>query len=1007
MIRIPALAVLCLFWTALLVSARASAADPDQGLADLLHHAWKTDDEAPADIWALAQSDDGYLWLGTGSGVYRFDGIEFTLYAATDGASITANTTAMTVLQDGTLWSADYQGHAASIHNDRIRRYGSADGVPPGMTFGFARDATGRLWMANSAGLVWFDGSAWRAPAPAMGYPARRADWILADRQGTLWVATGDMLVRRPPGGVRFEATGLALGRYAVLAQAPDGAIWISDARGTRPVPGSGAGKRGQRYPVALASIRAKRLLFLHDGTLWGSDARQGGLFRAIPASDARHGPRFDRFSQADGLTSDVAVPLLEDLEGNLWAGTNLGLNRFRRRSIHTLTAGDCVGQADYDWADDGEGGLLVKDGPTLCRSRGATLVRLRGDLPRDAVLIAARPGRIWLLSRRALLLDGPGGLERLQLPDGVEGISDLLAAAADAKGDLYVSFSGAGMFRHDGTRWTLIPEASLSAPSLIAPHRGAIWIAHDATLARIEGGSSTRYGPGEALDVGRITALTLIEDEPLVAGERGIAWRASGRFHSIALSRLPVATGVTGVALLGRELWLHGGKGLIRVSMGELEAASHDPSHLVHYRHMDTHDGLPGVAIQEPVAPTLAAGDGGLMWLATNRGLASISAGGPSGVQTPPRVLIRSIGNGMQSFPASQDARLPARTTAVEFQYTVAALTAPQRIRFRYRLIGAETQWRDGGFRRQASYADLGPGHYRFEIQAAAPDGIWSGAPTTLPFVILPTFFQSRPFHVLCGAAVLLLAGLWYLAHMRQIAARVRNRLLERYGERERIARELHDTLLQGFQGLVLRFDAVALQLPQDSELRRAMEGAMIRAEEVLNEGRDRVSDLRADTDPLEDLASALYRINGELSLRSPVRLRVHSEGYEDIQPLVRDELYRICREAILNAYRHSGASTITVTLRHGKRRLDIRVHDDGIGFDQAGLRNGSRPGHWGLSGMRERARHLGAVLEITSHDGTDVHLTLPAARAYRREDLALRLLRRVRRSQKGTLRA
>jgi signal transduction histidine kinase len=313
----------------------------------------------------------------------------------------------------------------------------------------------------------------------------------------------------------------------------------------------------------------------------------------------------------------------------------------------------------------------------------------------------------------------------------------------------------------------------------------------------------------------------------------------------------------------------------------------------------------------------------------------------------------------------------------------------------FRYKLEGSDPDWQDAGNRREAFYTNLTPGRYTFRVVAANSDGVWNTSEASVSFTIRPAFYQTTWFYAL--RALLCLAALYalYTVRTRQLAAQVRGRLEVRLAERERIARELHDTLLQGVQGLILRFHAVAGRISQRDPARALMEQALGRADQILVEGRDRVKDLRSTAGDDVDLPVALTAEGEQLVLAHPAQFRTTVQGaHRDLHPIAREEIFLIAREALGNAFRHAGARHIEAEVSYGEAVLHVRIRDDGGGISAEVLDAGERPGHFGLLGMRERAEKIRAQLKIWSKPGagTEIDLQVPAEVAYRRSQTVSR---------------
>ncbi|TWI70019.1 histidine kinase-like protein [Pseudoduganella lurida] len=350
--------------------------------------------------------------------------------------------------------------------------------------------------------------------------------------------------------------------------------------------------------------------------------------------------------------------------------------------------------------------------------------------------------------------------------------------------------------------------------------------------------------------------------------------------------------------------------------------------------------------------------------------------------------------------------AELPPLTGRVDIAFTAAALSMPEKVRFRFRLAGLESTWREAAAVRQASYTNLAPGDYRFEVVAINEDGVESAAPAVATLRIAPAFWQTAWFRLLSGVlAVGLLAAL-YRWRVGRLTARVRERLEVKMRERERIARALHDTVLQSLQGLLLRFEAVKHGLAPDSEVRARMEEGLQRAEAAIAEGRDSVRGLRHGTGPDEALDRALAAVANECAAHHPLAWSQETTGQvRPLQPAIAEEVHAIAREALRNAFQHSGGTQVTLTVRYDADALVVMVADDGTGFDPAVDPRVGREGHWGLRGMREAAGAIGAAVEIghPAGGGTSVTLRVPAIRAYaaRQENGWMERLRRLVRRQ------
>jgi signal transduction histidine kinase len=333
--------------------------------------------------------------------------------------------------------------------------------------------------------------------------------------------------------------------------------------------------------------------------------------------------------------------------------------------------------------------------------------------------------------------------------------------------------------------------------------------------------------------------------------------------------------------------------------------------------------------------------------------------------------------------------------TNDLQIDYSAGSLTVPERVRFRYKLEGLDRDWQDVGVRREAHYTNLGPGHYTFRVTAANNDGVWNNTGASVDFVIAPAFYQTGWFYALCALAGAAILAALYRLRMRQLAAQIRGRLEERLAERERIARDLHDTLLQGMQGLIWRFQAATDRIPSSEPARQLMEQSLDRADQLLAESRDKVKDLRPASSEAADLAQSIAAEGKEFSGTHAAEFRVSVFGARrELHPIVREEGFLIAREALANAFRHAQAAHIEAEVGYDKIALQVRIRDDGKGIATKVLDEGGAPGHFGLMGMRERARKLGAQLDVWSRPGagTEIDLRVPAKVAYARPRRASR---------------
>lgn len=981
--RLPTLLTCLLLLTAL--PAFAVQRPPvSGGLPGYEHTAWRVGQGAPGDIWDITQDRDGLLWLATGSGLYRFDGRRFERQAAPVGSQFpSTNMVTLAHAADGALWIGYFQAGISRFAQGRLHNYGREQGVPVGVAPRFSQDRQGQLWAAINGGLRRFDGQRWQPLPAAAGLPERRVQWVLHDSRGRFWVLADLKIWMRAAGQTTFEDTGIAVSQMATLAESPQGEVWLADrVRGTSPLANAqGLLAASEREARRLPELVAARLQFTADGALWATMSPHGGVARIT--FDGSRAVRMERFDSPHGLTATSAVPIIVDREGNLWVGTNLGLNRFRARSVHTLAVGPSDPYRSLVRASDGR---VYGYGEDL-KPYDLRRTLLDGSAPQLQAAARQAPTPIWQFDWVNLARTVAGHTSLIPLPAPFTG-QPLHALLFPDDAQAWVCTGERGVLHYLHGQWqreVRLPEQACSSLALDA--HGQLLLGYaDGRLRRMSAGHIESFDASQGLSVGPITAMLHHQDLLLVAGEAGLAARVgNGRFVPVRTDMAGVLEGITGmVADPNGHLWFNGSRGLVRLGSNQLRRTLRTGLPVTP-RLFDAVDGMPGIALQSGPIATAALADDGLLWLATNQGLAWLDTTHSHINTTAPSVRIGEVLYGSEHQPLRDGLRLPAGTSQLQIDYVALSLARPERNRYRYRLSGVDDGWQDAGSSTRAYYTNLAPGSYRFEVEAANEDGIWSTAPASRSFRIAPTFMQTVWFKLLCAAAILALLVLAVRIRSGQLAALFRARLQERHGERERIARDLHDTLLQGSQGLILRLHAIS-QSPQTSEtVRGQLESAMQLAERNLAEGRERVNALRDGPFAGRDLASVLADVHAEYAGQGTNPLRLTVEGAPPpLRADAAEEVFLIGREAIRNALRHADARAIEVELSYGARCFLLHVRDDGVGIADE---NAAR-GHWGLQGMRERAQRLGADLQLWTRAGlgTEVALAVPARRLYHR---------------------
>ncbi len=845
-----------------------------------------------------------------------------------------------------------------------------------------------------------------------MGYPAPAAQSLVVDREGTVWVATDGFDFGLSPDEVRkntiltlardathFSTTGDAVGMIGSMSVGSDGSVWIVDVTDQQ-VRRVDPARRSSEV-IALDQAPAG-LAFGIDGSVWVG-LFEGGL-RRLP----RIGPnvRVERFSTRDQLSGSRVHAALRDREGNLWFGTSGGLDRFCENKVMAFSETEGLGpELSFGLASTPDGSVWLFSYATnaIYRFFDGALRRLqldrysRSDSTRSLAIHVNAKGHLWLGGSFKLARESQGTFTYLDVPDRVPQ-SSVEAVAEDNTGQLWVTMTSSSspvrqILRGRGAKWTDV-RANSSLPQyrcrvLHPDAAGRMWMGFEnGEVVVFDGGASRLYSTTDGLPGGRV--LTIVDDREArvwVGSQMGLSLLE--RDHFVTLTQDNGLLGSSISAIVEDDdgnFWLAGALGIMRVERSEMETALSSATYRIRGLIFDAADGLRGLPRQREPFPTATRAADGRLWFATSDGVAWIDPHHWPHNALPPPVQIEKVIADDREQDTSGRLSLPPRTRNVEIHFAALSLAAPERNRYRYKLEGYDPDWRTAVRARTATYTNLPPRNYRFRVIASNNDGVWNETGATLDFAIVPAFYQTRAFLVFCIAAVGGLAWAGFRWRMRRERSLLQLQFRERLAERTRIAEELHDTLLQGFLSASMQLHVAVEQLPAESPDKPRLQHVIDLMRRVIEEGRNAVRGLRPSDGRSDDLEEAFSRLREDLAPKQGVDYRVIRQGLaRPLETLIRDEVYRIGREAVVNAFQHSGANRIEVELDFGAKGLTIAVRDDGRGIDLQLLETG-REGHWGLVGMRDRAKRIGAQLKVWSGagTGTEVELSVPGGIAF-----------------------
>jgi signal transduction histidine kinase/ligand-binding sensor domain-containing protein len=938
---------------------------------------WKTDQGLPQNfITAITQTSDGFLWVGTMSGLVRFDGVRFVSFPA---------------------------GGGENNLQERVT------GLVPG--------EDGSLWIGTSAGLTHYEHGRFVAIANQAGSKRFVVDDLVSDQEGGIWVATHSRLYKANNHG--FTSCLLPVdghvGGLKAIAEATDRTLWVAGNEGVFAVRGGkvsrhygdaeglpaanisfvdadargnvyvGDGHRlfhleGERFRIVHAPGRDNfvSLLTDHTGALWMASGGLHGISRNVEG-------KIDSFTTEQGLVSNDARILFEDRSGDVWIGTIAGLQRLHNGRFTTYTAADGLpkGQNQYDavfedkghsiWVgslEDGVGRLHNGRFERFSVGEGLKRGQVRGfaDSDKGIVVAVSDYGLFRLNGKRFVPIAG--------IPHGY-----ITSPISDTAGALWFGVNGNGVFRldHDSLRHFMkadgLPGTRVS--SLLLNEQGAVLVATNEGVAEFRGDRFVTIADVPVISIGRDDqrgGLWFGTDDGLVFWKSGV------------VRRITQTQGLPGNLVLAAttddadSLWITTANAIVQIDRKQVDAVLTGAESTLWPKRYTQADGLGSRDVLPIGQVDMVRAHDGRIWLATANGL---SVADTKAAPAPPaQVFVESIAIDEVLQQAADRIVVPPGRHRLTVTFTSPDLHSPEQLRFRYRLDGWDKEWLDAASAREISYTGLPPGDYQLRVVAANEDGVWSNAEASLGVHIRPFFYQTKLFITLACLILLVIVIEITRRRTRYVAEQQRLRFQERAAERERIGYQIHDTIIQDLVGTALQLELIGMQIPEQSEKTAYLVADLTtRMREMVGKSRNMVSSLHYMATPQYHLLEVLREAAAEFRLGELPVLKLETKGKQPvIEPLVRDEVYRICREALANAFRHSNATRIDVCAAFTDEGIEISISDNGTGMDEETLRIG-RTGHFGLSGMQAHAQRIGATVLIESEPnlGTRVRLKVP----------------------------
>ena len=978
---LASLVLLCLAHT-------AAAIDPRRELSHYIRDQWGSSKGFPGgQVFAITQTPDGYLWIGAEKGLVRFDGSNFRLFNNANVPLLPVGPVRGLVTDsEGALW---IQGEGSRLLRYRDSNFEDVSSTlereEPAITT-IGRGAKGEVLLsALVSGAGRYRDGKFVSLAGPVELPNFVVISIAESPDGKVWLGTRDLgLFYATHGSVSNVEQSLPDRKINSLLSVSNEELWIGTDNGV--ARWNGVDFTSEGLSPSLAHLQALAMIKDRDTNVWIGTSK--GLIRVSPQGTVA--------SLNSGSASIPVSAVFEDREGNVWVGTSRGIERLRESVFVTYSTAEgipaesvgplYVDSASGVWFGHAAGGLYRL-------TNGKVQAVNSGGLHNDVIYsISEDTAGVWLGRQK-------GGLTHLKYKDGSYNRETYTAAQGLAQDSVYAvnvtregsvwagtlsggvsEFSG-GKFKNYTTADGL---ASNTINAIVETADGTMWFATPNGLSALSHGNWQTFRIHDGLPSDHVNCL--FEDSTgllWVGTDNGLAFFDSRKFQTPTTVPASLHEPILGlVADDNRSLWIATTNHVLRVTGDNFRNGQLTGSDVTEFTVADGLRGTEGVRRNRSVARDRS----GMIWFSLTSGLSVVDPARLARGSAPAIVHINAMVADGSQVALNQEIRIPSARQRIGFSFAGLSLAIPERVQFRYRLEGFDREWSSPVSTGEAIYTNLAPGSYRFDVMASNSDGLWNSATASVVFEIVPAFWQTWWFR-LSGLVALGVSGLaFYRMRLLQVTKQLNLRFEERLAERTLIAQELHDTLLQGFLSASMQLDVAVDQLPENSPVRPRLARVLNLMRQVVEEGRNAIRGLRLSDNGSEDIAAALSNLNEELNSHGETVFRVVVEGSaRPIHPIVRDEVYRIGREAVVNAFRHSRAQNISVAVSYLENQLRVLVNDDGCGISSELIESG-RDGHWGLTGMRERAERIKARLKVRSSvdSGTEVELSVPNAVAF-----------------------
>ncbi|MEO8779777.1 MAG: ATP-binding protein [Rhodanobacter sp.] len=968
----------------------ARAAIPQETLGSFQMSTFEDTGGSLGNFSELAQTSDGFLWIQATRGLVRFDGVQFARFVPLPGEHfLEAQLNMIFPAQGQGLWISNENAGPTLLKNGHLIHFGAKQGYV-GTDGYFFTGPHGHVWSVTTQAIMYFKDGSWHAMKAASG-PDQMFSRAAFDGSGNLWVNTrhGSEVLVIPAGTTTLVSCvhvehlmEIFVGRSGrIYANSRDNGIHIY-----------------RRNGITLTEVAAPIPLFAfaltetRSGAVWVTSEDHKITYispAALKQAEENHAtPQSEMVPRQQGFY----WPLLEDRDGNIWVGRSGNLDHFTRTTLTNIKLPEAIYAVSPSM--DGSGGLWVGNYTMPVFHVAENPYSLETTLAPDPMLATfsdMTDGSAWGANRGGLWQFSPGKPHQVVAYPATFHFATLpYSLIRDQQKVLFVSTPsvGNGLMAWDGKSWHDVLHEPTVVKVMALDQQNRLWIGSRERdhLIELSNGIEHVWTARQGVDVGAVRSILADGNLLWIGGNDGVQYFDGRRFISLLATEPKAFQTVIGLVRDGDgNLWVQNLEEIFRIPATEIRKALADSDTRVTFSTLNAADGVPPAPDADRTLPSLRLSTDGRVWAHSLTGLAWVDPKNIPRHSSLPPIVIETLTSGSTSHSLSTaNITLPPSQDSFRIAYTIPALSHPDRVNFSYRLAGF-SDWQDAGARREAVFTHVPPGNYRFEVQAFGEQGVASITSEPLMLIRLPAWYQTWWFRTLALLPLILLLWLAYALRMRVLQRRMQIRV----DERERIARDLHDTLLQSVQGLQLRLQTWAADKSLEPKRRQEMSTVALNTREMLIDGRDRIIALRRTDASRQDLATALRAAGEEYaSLYGPRYVMTMTGEPRPLLPDAESEVLDVIREGLRNAFVHANANDVELTITWRAIELRVSVSDDGVGISEKVLHDGGRAGHWGLLGMRERAAKMGGHLELhcPAEGGTELMLVVPARMAYER---------------------